>query len=86
MTTFAAFIAGFAGGWIARSTVDSSRGAIVSALSGSYGLVDWIQRTVATEREFLSDLVAESKARVGRLRVRGRAPLEEVEEVEEARS
>ena len=57
------FLAGFASGWAVRSTVDSSRGLVVGAISAFYGAVERVQRVVAIEREHLEDLVAEGRAR-----------------------
>ncbi len=57
------FLAGFASGWVVRSTVDSSRGLAVGAISTFYGTVERVKRLVAIEREHLEDLVAEGRAR-----------------------
>jgi|GEM_PF-2804947 len=63
MKTAVAFLAGVATGWMARSTVDTSRGAIVSVATAAFDLVGWTRRVVATEREYLSDLIAEARSR-----------------------
>ncbi len=57
------FLAGFATGWVVRSTVDSSRGLAVGAIAALYGAADRIKRLVAIEREHLEDLVAEGRAK-----------------------
>jgi hypothetical protein len=56
------FVAGFASGWVVRSSVDSSRGLAVGLISAAYGAVDRAKRFVAIEREHLEDLWAEGKA------------------------
>ena len=56
------FMAGFASGWVVRSTVDSSRGMAVGLIAAAYGAVDRAKRLVAIEREHLEDLWAEGKA------------------------
>jgi hypothetical protein len=57
------FLAGFASGWLVRSTVDSSRGLVVGAVAAAYGTVERLKRLVAIEREHLEDLIAEGKAK-----------------------
>ena len=57
------FLAGFASGWVVRSTVDSSRSLAVSGVSAVFGTLDRVRRVVAMEREHLADLVAEGKAK-----------------------
>lgn len=57
------FLAGFASGWVVRSTVDSSRDVPVRIVSAAFGLTDRVRRMVAMERERLEDLVAEGRAR-----------------------
>jgi hypothetical protein len=61
MISIGLFIAGFASGWIARSSVDSSRAAAVSTLATFIGAVDRVKRAIAIEREHLEDLVAEAR-------------------------
>lgn len=68
------FLAGFAAGWLARSTVDASRDAVVNIAAGAFELVGWARRVVATEREFFSDLLAEARARAGLRQARGPQP------------
>lgn len=69
------FMAGFASGWVVRSTVDSSRGVAVGLIAAAYGAVDRAKRFVAIEREHLEDLWAEGKAQyeVKRARAAARA-------------
>jgi hypothetical protein len=62
MTHLAAFLAGFATGFVARGTVDSSRNLTVGLISATYEVLDRAKRFVAVEREHLEDLVAEGKA------------------------
>jgi hypothetical protein len=63
-------VAGFAGGWIVRSSVDSSRAAAIAGVSAFYGAVERGRRLVAIEREHLEDLVAEGRARYETARLR----------------
>jgi hypothetical protein len=56
------FLAGFASGWVVRSTVDSSRSLAVSGVSAVFGTLDRVRRAIAIEKEHLEDLVAEGKA------------------------
>ena len=65
-----AFAAGFASGWLARSTVDSSRGAVVTVLSAFHGARERARRVVAIEREHWADLMAEARARYDVARAR----------------
>lgn len=58
------FAAGFAAGWIVRSTVDSSREAVVKIVSLGYEAAARGRRIFALERERLDDLAAEARARV----------------------
>jgi hypothetical protein len=62
MISFGLFLAGFGAGWVARSAVDSSRGAVVATMAAAMGAWDRVQRAVAMEREHLEDLVAEARA------------------------
>ncbi len=57
------FLAGFAGGWAVRSTVDTSRALAVNLISAFYGLVDRVGRAAGMEREHLEDLLAEARAK-----------------------
>lgn len=66
------FVAGFASGWLARSTVDSSRGMAVAVVATYMGAVERVKRIVAIEREHLSDLVAEGRAKFEMDRARAR--------------
>ena len=63
MKNIGIFLAGFASGWVVRSTVDSSRGLAVSGVSAAFGTVERIRRILAIEKEHLEDLVAEGKAK-----------------------
>jgi hypothetical protein len=57
------FLAGFAGGWVVRSTVDSSRGLAVAGISAVYGTLERARTLLAIEREHLEDLVAEGRSK-----------------------
>jgi hypothetical protein len=57
------FTAGFVTGWLARSTVDSSRDAFVKLGALLYNAADRIRRIFALEQERMDDLVAEARAR-----------------------
>jgi hypothetical protein len=63
MKGFGIFLAGFAGGWIVRSTVDSSRGLAVAGVSTVYGALERLRTVLAIEREHLEDLVAEGRTK-----------------------
>jgi hypothetical protein len=62
MGMLATFVLGFAGGWLVRSSFDSSRTAAVRGVSAMMSAVDRVKRAVAMEREHLEDLVAEARA------------------------
>ncbi len=68
MPRFASFAVGFAAGWLARGTIDSSRSAAVTVLATAMSAVDRVKRAIAIERDHLEDLVAEARARVEVLR------------------
>lgn len=57
------FLAGFASGWMARSTVDSSHELVVSLLAAAQTAYERIRRVAAMEREHIEDLFAEARAR-----------------------
>lgn len=63
MRALGIFVAGFATGWVVRSTVDSSRSLAVSGVSAAFGTVERLRRVLAIEKEHLEDLVAEGKAK-----------------------
>ena len=67
------FVAGFASGWVVRSTVESSHDVAVGLLSVAYGAYDRTKRIVAIEREHLEDLFAEGKARYEAKRARAQS-------------
>ncbi len=79
------FVAGFAGGWMARGQVDSSRAAVVSIVATYFRAVERVKRVVAIEREHLEDLVAEGRAKFELDRARARrqvaAPRESADQV-----
>lgn len=62
MGSLGMFIVGFASGWFVRSTVDSSRGAVVAGMSAAMLAFERVKRAVAIEREHLEDLVAEARS------------------------
>ncbi len=57
------FVAGFASGWVVRSTVHSARSLAVEAVAAAYAVSERTRRWAATEREFFEDLVAEGRAK-----------------------
>jgi hypothetical protein len=59
---FGIFLAGFGTGWVARSTVTSSRDAAVKMIAGALGAADRVRRAIAMEREHVEDLYAEAQA------------------------
>jgi hypothetical protein len=63
MKTLGIFLAGFASGWVVRSTVDSSRSLAVSGVSTVFGTLERVRRVLAIEKEHIEDLVAEGKAK-----------------------
>ena len=79
------FVAGFASGWVARSTVDSSRGMAVAVVATYLSAVERVKRIVAIEREHLSDLVAEGRAKFEMDRARARVKQSKAPHVEAAR-
>jgi hypothetical protein len=62
MKSLGLFLAGFASGWVVRSTVDSSRSLAVSGVGAVFGTLERVRRVLAIEKEHLEDLVAEGKA------------------------
>jgi hypothetical protein len=73
MVSIGLFLAGFTSGWIARSSVDSSRGAVVKGISALMYAADRVKRAVAMEREHLEDLLAEARAHNAARRAAGAA-------------
>ncbi len=57
------FLAGFASGWVVRSTIDSTNDVPVRLMSAIFGATERVRRTIAMERERLEDIVAEGRAR-----------------------
>jgi hypothetical protein len=70
MLSLGIFLAGFTSGWVARSTVDSSRGAAVKLIAAAMGAADRVKRAVALEREHIEDLVAEARSQFEAQRAR----------------
>jgi hypothetical protein len=70
MIVLGILVAGFAGGWVIRSSVDSTRGLAVAGVSAFYGAMERGRRLLAVEREQIEDLVAEGRSRyeIARLR------------------
>jgi hypothetical protein len=56
------FATGVAVGWVARSTVGSTREAFVRVLVMTHGLREQVRRIVAEQVEFIQDLFAEGRA------------------------
>lgn len=70
MMVLGILVAGFAGGWVIRSSVDSPRGIAVAGVSALYGALERGRRLIAIEREHLEDLVAEGRTRYETARLR----------------
>ena len=68
MRSALAFAAGFAAGWLTRSTVEGSRSATVQLVAFGLDVVERIKRALAIEREHLEDVVAEAQDAVARRR------------------
>jgi hypothetical protein len=64
MNSMVAFAAGLATGWLARSALDSTRGAAVSLLASVIDTIERLRRLTTIERERLEDLMAEARAQV----------------------
>lgn len=74
-----AFAAGFAAGWLARSTLASSKSGLVHLAALGLDTVARVQRAVAIEREQLEDMVAEARDLAARRRAKrahAEAPVE----------
>lgn len=65
---YAAFALGFAAGWAARATTDSSRSAALTLVAAAIAAFERVKRRVAIERDHLEDLVAEARARADAIR------------------
>jgi hypothetical protein len=73
-----AFAAGFAAGWLSRSTLDPSKSAMVQVVAFGLDTVARIKRRLAIEREQFEDLVAEARDVVARRRAeRAQEPAED---------
>lgn len=59
----AAFVAGVASGWVARSALGSSREAVVTVVVAAHRGRERMKRFVAQNAEWLDDLFAEARAR-----------------------
>jgi hypothetical protein len=70
MMLFGILVAGFAGGWMVRSSVNSSRTVAVAGVSAFYSAVERGRRVLAIEREHLEDLMAEGRVRYETARLR----------------
>jgi hypothetical protein len=75
LRTIATFAAGVATGWVARSTLGSSRELLVRAVVVSHQLRDGMRRILAEQVEWAEDMFAEGRARYEATRVE--APLEQ---------
>jgi hypothetical protein len=74
MSTLVGFAVGFISGWAARSTVESSRAAVVGVASTVLDLLDRAKRAAAVEGDYLEDFVAEIRARAAGNRPWGGTP------------
>jgi hypothetical protein len=63
-----AFVAGFATGWLTRSTLDASKPATVQIVAFGLDVAGRVKRALAIEREQLEDLIAEAQDAVARRR------------------
>jgi len=63
MLRYATFALGFAAGWVARGTTESSRAATLTVFASMLAAIDRIKRAVAIETDHLEDLIAEVRAR-----------------------
>jgi hypothetical protein len=67
LSTIAAFVAGFATGWVGRSVTGSTREALVQTLVAAHKARDGVRRIVAEQVEWAEDLMAEGRARYEQL-------------------
>ena len=63
LRTFGAFVAGVGVGWVARSTVGSTREALVQVLVVGHRLREQVRRVLAEQVEWAEDMFAEGRAR-----------------------
>ncbi len=63
MKSFITFVAGFAGGWAARSLADSPHGVGVKLIEVGTKAKDKVEKWAASEYERLSDMFAEAESR-----------------------
>jgi len=75
LSTVAAFVAGFATGWVGRSITGSTREALVQTLVAAHKVRDGARRIVAEQVEWAEDLLAEGRARYNL--VRGGVPMDD---------
>jgi hypothetical protein len=75
LRTLGAFVAGVGVGWAARSTVGSTREALVEAIVAAHKLREGARRFVAETAEWAEDMFAEGRARYEALR--DHAPLDD---------
>ena len=68
LSTVAAFVAGFASGWVGRSVAGSTREALVQTLVVAHKVRGEARRIVAEQVEWAEDLLAEGRARYDQLR------------------
>jgi hypothetical protein len=64
MRSVVGFAVGFIAGWAARSTVESSRAAVVAVASTAADLFERLKRAAAIEGDYLEDFVAEVRSHV----------------------
>jgi hypothetical protein len=67
LSTMAAFVAGFATGWVGRSVAGSTREALVHSLVAAHKVRDGARRIIAEQVEWAEDLLAEGRARYDQL-------------------
>jgi hypothetical protein len=64
MKSLIGFALGFVAGWMARSTVESSRAAAVGMAGAAVDVLERLKRAAAIESEYLEDFIAEVRSRV----------------------
>ena len=64
MRSVVGFALGFVAGWMARSTVESSRAAAVGIAGAAADVLERMKRAAAIESEYLEDFIAEVRSRV----------------------
>jgi hypothetical protein len=77
LRTLGAFVAGVGVGWVARSTVGSTREAVVKGLVAAHKVREGVRRLVAEQAAWAEDMFAEGRARYEMLRGLEQPPLDD---------